>query len=50
MSHHTFRVRNKGGERGLGVKALYGKVGWDKELATLYFRCLTTCEFLALQG
>jgi len=49
MSHHEFRVRNKGGERGLGVNALYGEVGWDKELATLYFRRLTTYELLALQ-
>src|SRR2546421_2273771 len=38
MSRYTFRVRNKGGERGLGVSAFYGEVGWDEELATFYAR------------
>ena len=38
MSRYTFRVRNKGGERSLGVSAFYGEVGWDEELATFYAR------------
>jgi hypothetical protein len=38
MSRYTFRVRNKSGERGLGVSAFYGEVGWDEELATFYVR------------
>src|SRR5438128_11053399 len=38
MSRYTFRVRNKGGERGVGVSAFYGEVGWDEELATFYAR------------
>ena len=38
MSRYTFRVRNMGGERGLGVSIVYGEVGWDEELATFYAR------------
>src|SRR2546427_13058723 len=38
MSRYTFRVRNRSGERGLGVSAFYGEVGWDEELATFYAR------------
>jgi hypothetical protein len=38
MSRYTFRVRDRGRERGLGVSAFYGEVGWDEELATFYAR------------
>jgi hypothetical protein len=38
MTRYSFRLSDKGLQRGVGVTAVYGEVGWDEELATFYAR------------
>src|SRR3989442_12824810 len=38
MTRYSFRLSDKGLQRGVGVSTFYGEVGWDEELATFYAR------------
>jgi hypothetical protein len=36
MTRYSFRLSDKGLQRGVGVSAFYGEVGWDEDLATFF--------------